>query len=40
MISSTSEVIMVIPTVTEQKRGSAHGGTIGGTAAGASSRAR
>jgi len=31
---------MVIPTVTEQKRGSAHGGTIGGTAAGASSPAR
>jgi hypothetical protein len=26
---------MVIPTVTEQRRGSAHGGTIGGQAAGA-----
>jgi hypothetical protein len=41
MISVTSEVIMVIPTVTEQKRGSAHGGTTSGTAAvGASSPAR
>jgi hypothetical protein len=41
MISATSEVIMVIPTVTEQKRGSAHGGTTSGTvAAGASSQRR
>jgi hypothetical protein len=29
---------MLIPTVTEQKRGSAHGGTKTGTVAGASSQ--